>query len=133
MVEKEIFIPQNITELYDKMVSEQFTGQLSMEGDWLIWRLPNSIIIKVAFSELYPEAYLAVCFCMDGKKELQCTHWHPQEEDIYGDLSEINSGSIFWVQRKKRGFMVPNVPEIMFKSEWERFSEKRKSKYIILS
>lgn len=130
-MDHEIFIPHNANELYEKMIREQFTGQLSLEDDHLIWKLPNGITIKVTFSTLFPEAYLGTC-CLDGKKEIPLAHWHPMIEDVYRDLSEINNGQIFWVKRKKKGFLTNNFPVIMYKKEWENLNEKRKGKYIIL-
>ena len=51
---EEIFIPHNSNELYEKMVKEQFPGELSLEKDWLVWKLPNGITVKVSFDTLHP-------------------------------------------------------------------------------
>lgn len=130
---EEIFIPHNNNELYEKMISEQFPGELSLEKNWLVWKLPYGVSVEVAFHDLYPETYLGTYYYYgNGKKKFPLTHWHPYIEDVYNDLSEIASGKIFWVKRKrkmKRLFSL-DLPIIMDKDEWEKFSEKKKSKYI---
>lgn len=130
---EEIFIPHNNNELYEKMTSEQFTGQLALREVWLVWKLPNGIIVKIAFDTLHPETYLGTYYCPDGKTEFPLTHWHPYIEEVYEDLSEINSGQTFWVKKKRKlsRLIFPDHPLIMFQNEWEKFSEKKKSRYIM--
>ena len=130
---EEIFIPHNKNELYEKMIKERFPGELSLETekDWLVWKLPNGITVEVSFDPLHPETYLGT-YCMIGKMQYQLAHWHPYIEDVYRDLSDIASGKIFWVRRKRkisRPFFL-DLPIIMDKDEWEKFSEKKKSKYV---
>lgn len=128
---EEIFIPHNNNELYEKMIKEQFPGELSLEKYWLVWKLPNGITVKVAFSDPLPETYLGTYYG-EGKNKFPLTHWHPYIEDVYNDLSEIASGKIFWVKRKHK-ISLPfflDLPIIMFRDEWEKFSEKKKSKYV---
>ena len=128
---EEIFIPHNNNELYEKMISEQFSGELSLEKDWLVWKLPNDVTVKVLFDPLHPETYL-ITYYGEGKREFPLAHWHPYIEDVYRDLSDIASGKIFWVKRKRK-ISLPiflNLPIIMFRDEWEKFSEKKKNKYV---
>lgn len=127
-MENEIFIPHNVMELYEKMDSEHFTGLLEIEKDALIWKLPNGIVLKVFIEKLYGEGYIEV-HCPDYKKRAEGTHWHPTADEIYRDLCGINTGQTFWV-KKKKGFA---GPLIMDKCEWEKYSEKKKNKYVILS
>lgn len=128
---EEIFIPHNNNELYEKMISEQFPGQLSLEKYWLVWKLPNGICVEVAFHDLYPETYLGTYYG-EGKNKFSLAHWHPYIEDVYNDLSEIANGKVFWVKKKRKisRILYPNLPIIMDKDEWEKFSKKKKSKYI---
>ena len=98
---EKIFIPHNNNELYEKMISEQFPGELSLEKYWLVWKLPNGITVEVAFSNPLPETYLGT-YCMIGKMQYQLAHWHPYIEDVYRDLSDIASGKIFWVKKKSK-------------------------------
>lgn len=134
---KEPFLPHSITDLYEKMIEEEFTGQLSIEDDRLIWKLPNGITIKVAFHYVkskqggqFVEGYFETCYRND-KEEIPLTHWHPSHEEIYRDLYEINSGHTFWVLKKPL-FRKNPLPLIMEKSEWQKYSEKRRNKYIKL-
>lgn len=128
---EEIFIPHNNNELYEKMINEQFIGELSLEKGWLVWKLPNGITVEVAFSDPLPETYLGTYY-RDGNKKFPLTHWHPYIEDVYNDISEIASGKVFWVKkkRKKKHLFSPNLPIIMDIDEWEKFSEKKKNKYV---
>lgn len=130
---EENFIPHNNIELYEKMISEQFTGQMTLGEVWLVWKLPNGIIVKISFDPLHPETYLGTSYCPNGKLEIPLTHWHPYIEEVYRDLSEINSGQIFWVKKKRKlsRLICPDYPIIMFKNEWEKFSEKKKSRYVM--
>lgn len=128
---EEVFIPHNNNELYEKMIKEQFPGQLSLEKYWLVWKLSNGITVEVSFHPLLPETYL-VTYCMIGKMKYQLAHWHPYIEDVYNDLSDIASGKVFWVRRKRkinRPFFL-DLPIIMDKDEWEKLSEKKKHKYV---
>ncbi len=137
---EEIFIPHNNNELYEKMISEQFPGQLSLEKNRLVWKLPNGIAVEVFFDDPRPETYLGA-YCEEGKNKFQITHWHPYIEDVYRDLSDIANGKIFWVKRKRKiiRLIFPDIPIfmdlpiIMFRDEWEKFSEKKKSKYTVCS
>lgn len=125
----DVFIPYSASELYEKMTSDQFTGKISVENDNLIWMLPNGITLKIIVDNQPQEGYIAVYY-KDDKRKAQLTHWHPMEDEIYRDLYDINTGQIFWV-KKKRCFFKEH-PLFMDKSEWERYSEKRKSKYVVL-
>lgn len=129
-MESHIFIPHSVDELYKKMINEKFIGQLSVQKDWLIWNLPNKIIIKIALDCNPLREGCIDTYYFDDKKEYNLTHWHPMEEEVYKDLMEINVGQVFWVKKKKSIFR--NPPLIMDKSKWETFSEKKRRKYIIL-
>lgn len=130
---EEVFIPHNNNELYDKMIKEQFPGELALEieKDWLVWKLPNGITVKVSFDPLHPETYL-ITYYGEGKRNFPLAHWHPYIEDVYNDLSEIASGKVFWVKRKRKisRLFFLDLPIILDKDEWEKFSEKKKSKYV---
>ncbi|MDE6747527.1 MAG: hypothetical protein K2K21_00465 [Lachnospiraceae bacterium] len=130
---KEVFIPHNNNELYEKMINEHFPGELSLENVWMVWKLPNGITVKVSFDPLHPETYL-ITYYGEGKREFPLAHWHPYIEDVYRDLSDIASGKIFWVKRKRKmiHLIFPDLPIIMFRDEWEKFSEKKKRKYIFI-
>ena len=128
-LDSDIFIPHNVTELYEKMISEHFAGQLEIESGLLVWTLPNGIVIKTIVENQPQEGYILVCY-WNGKRETGLTHWHPMEDEIYKDLYDINIGQIFWVKKKRTFFT--SSPLFMHKSIWEKFSDKRKNKYIIL-
>lgn len=125
-----VFIPHSVMGLYEKMVYEQFMGEVSREEDQLVWRLPNGIIVKAAPDDQYPEWYIATSY-LDCGREIPLTHWHPAEEDVYRDLYGINTGQIFWVVRKK-SFFSKKAPMIMEREEWQKYSDRHKSRYIVL-
>lgn len=128
-MKSDIFIPHSITELYEKMLSEQFAGQLEIERSILVWTLPNGIVIKTIVDNQPQEGYISVCY-RNGKREIELTHWHPMEDEIFKELNDMNRGQIIWVKRKRTFFT--GYPFYIEKSVWENFSEKRKNKYIIL-
>lgn len=128
-MENNIFIPHNAIELYEKMISEQFTGQIKVENGNLIWTLPNGIVLDVIVDNQPQEGYIGVCY-PEGKRGAQLMHWHPMEDEIYGDLWDINTGQIFWVKKKRT--ILWRHPLLMDRRVWEKYSEKRKNKYIVL-
>lgn len=126
------FIPESINELYKKMTDDGFTGELSIEDDWLIWKLPNRIIIKTALNNHPGEGYIEISY-FNGKKESSLTHWHPFEDEIYKDLLDINSGQTFWVRKKSNIFNYSFRSIITIdKCYWDKLSEKRRNKYDIV-
>lgn len=130
-MEKDIFIPHNVEELYEKMICGNFAGKLLTKDDWLIWQLPNGITVKVAIDERMLEGYIDTSYHCDGKEYL-LAHWHPVEDEIYTDLLKIESGQTFWVKKKKSIFNSNSLPIIMDKTEWEAFQERQKNKYTML-
>lgn len=118
-----------LTELYQKMIAENFIGQLSLNNDWLIWKLSDTVILKITID--IHEGYIAV-YSFDGKTEKPLTHWHPETEEIYDDLLKINIGDMFWVSRKKSIFYPFPLVLSIEKKDWENFSEKRKKQYAII-
>lgn len=130
-MENSIFIPHNTKELYDKMLAEQFVGEISVEKDMIIWKLPNSIILTIFVLNIPPdEGYIGTSYPY-GKKELILAHWHPATDEIYNDLLAINTGQTLWIV-KKRKIDFRNSPRIIERKEWETFSERKKSRYEIL-
>ena len=120
---------QALTELYQKMTDENFIGQLSLDDDWLIWKLSDTVILKITIE--FHEGYVAV-YSVEDKTEKPLTHWHPEIEEIYDDLLKVNTGDVFWVIRKKSFFYpYPSVLS-MEKREWESLSDKRKKQYTII-
>lgn len=99
-MKSDIFIPHSITELYEKMLSEQFAGQLEIERSILVWTLPNGIVIKTIVDNQPQEGYISVCY-RNGKREIELTHWHPMEDEIFKELNDMNRGQIIWVKRKR--------------------------------
>lgn len=123
-------IKQSMVALYKKMIDEHFAGQCALHDGWLIWKLPNGVILKTTMNIPPYEGYIAAYY-FDGKKENVLTHWHPMVEEIYDDLFQIHTGDIFWVIQRKS--ISKNLPLIMDKREWERFSDKKRRKYSVLS
>lgn len=129
-MEKDTFIPRSVEDLYEKMIRGNFTGKLLIKDDWLIWRLPGGITVKVAVDERLPEGYVATSY--DDGKEYPLAHWHPAEEDIYNDLLKMENGETFWVKKKKSIFNRRCLPVIMDKNEWEALNERQKSRYTVM-
>ena len=129
-MEYEVFIPHSVAELYEKMIGEQFTGQIEIKSDSLIWTLDSGIVLEIVVDNQPQEGYIGVN-CLDYKKRItQLAHWHPMEYEIYRDLWDINTGRTFWVKKKRS--ILWRYPLIMDRCVWEGYSEKRKSKYVIL-
>lgn len=128
-MQNEIYIPQNVEDLYNRMITENFIGEISFENEWLTWTLPNGIVIGVAVNNQQHEGYIDTKY-FDGQKNITLTHWHPMEDEIYSDLSAINDGEAFWIVKKKS--VLKSLPQIIDKSEWQRLDEKSKCKFTIL-
>lgn len=127
--ERDKYIEAYLTELYDNMTKESFLGQRSLDRGWLIWKLPNEMVIKTTINIPPLEGYIVVYY-FNGITEISLTHWHPAIEDVYEDLQKINIGDVFWIIKKKSLFKT--LPMIIEKSRWERFSERKRNKYTIL-
>ena len=125
-----VFIPLNEKDLYEKMVKEKFIGQLSFDENLLLWSLPNGITINIVINNQPHEGYIDTYYTINGKK-CSLTHWHPMEDEIYQDLTDINNGQTFWII-KKRKFIFEPLPIIIEKEEYKSFSEKKKKRYFIL-
>lgn len=132
---EDVFIPQDVKDLYEKLKSEDLQGELSKEGNLLIWKLPNNIILKITVNNIQRngkitirEGYIGTSYLKNGR-ELILTHWHPAEDEIYPDLMDIKNGQTIWVKRKS---ILGEAIIIMDKKEYESFSDKKKSKYSIL-
>ncbi|MBQ7132383.1 MAG: hypothetical protein IJO29_07395 [Oscillospiraceae bacterium] len=121
---------QKMCEIYEKMLSENFTGQLSYEDGWIIWKMPNDIIIKSTINIPPGEGYICAYY-FDGKKENALTHWHPEVDEIYEDLMKINCGEIFWISTRRKS-RANRLPVMFEKYEWDELSEDIKNMYIIL-
>lgn len=124
-MESDIFIPDNITELYEKMIANKFQGQLSIENDWITWKLPNNVTFKIAVNNQPHEGYIEVLY-----NDKNITHWHPMEDEIYKDLFDINTGQLLLIKKRKSFLTTPLM--LIHKNDWEKLSLKRKNKYIVL-
>ena len=100
------FIPSSMEELYEALRRQNPPGELSLEGDVILWRLPNGVSLWVCFD------------------------WHPAEEEIFADLLDICQGKTFWVRKKRALWEAP--PLIMEREHWERLSQRQREKYEIL-
>ncbi len=132
----ETFIPKDIDDLYEKLKTENLQGTLSKEGECLIWKLPNSIILKIFVNDIrskrgtsFREGYIGTYYLKNGREQ-NLTHWHPQDDEIYPDLMDINNGQTIWV-RKKSIFGESII--IMDKKEYEAINHKKKDQYRILA
>lgn len=130
-----VFIPQDIEDLYEKLKSEDLQGELSKEDGLLIWKLPNQIILKISVNNMewkgkttIREGYIGTSYLKNGREQI-LTHWHPMADEIYPDLMDIKNGQTIWV--KKQSIWGEQII-IMDKKEYESFSDKKKSRYMIL-
>lgn len=55
----DIFIPKDIEDLHEKLKTENLQGRLSREGESLIWKLPNNIILKIFVNDIKSEGKLS--------------------------------------------------------------------------
>lgn len=124
-----------VEDLFEKLKSENLQGELYKEGDWIIWKLPNDIILKITVNNILwngepsiREGYIATYYLKDGK-ERALTHWHPTEDEIYPDLMDIKNGQTIWVKRKS---IWGEQIIIMDKKEYETLSDKKKQSVTIM-
>lgn len=127
-MEQSSYIPRDTDELYEKLKTEDLQGELSVEGELLIWRLPNGICLKIAVNNQPHEGYIDTYYLKDGREQA-LTHWHPMEDEIYRDLLDIRDGQTFWI--RKRSLFSDQII-IMDKNEYERLSDREREKCIIL-
>lgn len=120
---------RDIDEVYEALLKENVKGELKKEKDFLVWTLPNQIIIEIALNLPY-EGYIGTAYIINGKR-WELAHWHPQVDEMYNDLLDIQNGNTIWVTRKNM-FGKKSVPIIMEKRDYEAMSDKRKSRYSIL-
>ena len=122
------FIPRDMEELYWALKKENLKGELEMKDGWLIWRLPNNIILKISIWNPPHEGYIDTYYLENGR-EKPLTHWHPMDEELYADLMDINNGWTIWV--KKKTLFGENII-IMDRVKYEAMSEKEKRKLSLL-
>lgn len=115
------FIPRSMEELYERLCGEGPPGELALKGDVILWRLPNGVTVWACFDAI------ATVWTDSRGRERQLTHWHPGEEEIFGDLLDICRGRIFWVRKKRSLFGAP--PLLMERERWDRYSERKKRRY----
>ncbi len=126
---KQIFIPKNIDDLYMEMQKNSFKGKVSFDGEWITWELDNGIRIGIGFNEPIHEGYIDTRYIRNNK-EIELTHWHPEYDEIYKDLSDVNAGQIIWVV--KRTLFGNSLPIIMDLCEYEKMKERKREKYQVI-
>lgn len=119
------FVPRSMEELYEALRRQNPAGELALKEDVLLWRLPNGIRLWVCFETI------ATAWTDRRGRERPLTHWHPPEEEIFGDLLDICQGRTFWVRKKRSLFQAP--PLIMERETWGRYSERKKRRYEVLT
>lgn len=124
------FIPRGIEELYEALRRQNPAGELALQEDTILWRLPNGVALWVCLEGDCREGIIATAWTDSRGRERPLTHWHPVGEEIFGDLLDICQGRTFWVRKKRALFEPP--PLIMERERWERLSERSRQKYEIL-
>lgn len=124
------FIPHSIEELYKRLCDERPPGELALEQGELVWRLPHGVTVRVWLLEKYPEGYIGTSWQNSRGLVRELAHWHPAEDEIFGDLLDICQGRTFWVRKKRSLFEAP--PLLMERERWERYSERKKQSYEVL-
>lgn len=118
------FVPRSMEELYEALRRQNPPGELSLQGDAIVWRLPNGVSLWACFDTI------ATAWTDSRGRERPLTHWHPAEEEIFADLLDICQGKTFWV-RKKRALWEA-LPLIMEREHWEALSQRQRGKYEVL-
>lgn len=118
-----------LAELCQKILDEQFRGQITRHDDRIEWELPNGIIYKIYLNLVMQEGYIEACYLKENQEKF-LTHWHPDIDELYKDLISINTGNVFWVVKKKRFFK--DSPIMMEKQQWDMLSDKKRKHYIVL-
>ena len=119
----------------DSLVSVLLTiphlkGSLSVvSDDSFEWTLPSGVCMTIVLSEIVNrkgEVSIRQWDVFPRYEDAVCQQWHTEEEDIFSDIVLINYGRMFWVKDRK-GRVV-----LMSKYDYDRMSEKSRSKYQIL-
>ncbi|MBR6484385.1 MAG: hypothetical protein IKT14_05145 [Clostridiales bacterium] len=119
-------------ELYKDMKAlPGIKGEISKEGeDAIFWKLPNGIIIELYLNSNMNEWYFATAYEKDGKN-IPLTHWHPDCDEVFEDIMDICEGGTFWAVKTDM-FGKEKPPYIFEQKEFDKLSDKEKSKYRIL-
>ena len=121
-----------VSELIDVMQSvPELKGKIYGSGEESFkWELPNGIILTGTPNAASHDWNVAVSYQHDGK-EVQLTHFHSDEDDIFEDLIDFQFGRKFFVTRTNL-FGKKTLPKMLDKSIYDKMNDKRKAKYSIL-
>lgn len=123
----DLFIPKDTAHLFERMKRDNLLGVLSFDDDQIRWALPNNVILYININTVFSEGYIGTGYLENGK-EKALTHWHPDIDEVYSDLLDINCGNIIWAMKKTKY----SLPIIFDKKEFDKLSDRKKSKYKII-
>lgn len=135
---EETFIPESTSELYQKMISDTFRGNLNYSEDSIIWNVSSEFILKVCINKIrrrddsyWIEGYIEIYFVGNDGREEYITHYHPAGEEIYNELCKINDGTYIFIRKKNT--ISGELKSIISQNEYnpQKYKNTRFTKYDI--
>lgn len=123
------FIPKTNEELIKKMDENKFKGTYHIEQNIIIWNISNEVFLEIILNNQSNEGYIAYN-CKINNKELNITHDHPEMEELYELLEDLNKETNTLVIKKT---IFGKLPKLYF-GKIDKFDEsniKNNNKYEI--
>lgn len=122
---EETFIPESTSELYQKMISDTFRGNLNYSEDCIIWNVYSEFILKVCINKIirrddsyWIEGYIEIYFVGNDGREEYITHYHPAGEEIYIIIGKTFSNPCkYWLCSTLRSLSTQLLHKTYFKSK----------------
>lgn len=93
-----LFQPQNTAELYELMkITPDLCGEFTLQNDTIFWDITDSI------SAVIYDRFISLS--VTGEKFANYSdHWHPEVDEMYGEVCSIGRrGNIIVASKKARG------------------------------
>lgn len=121
-----------VSELVRVMQSvPELMGKIYGSGEeYFKWELPNGILLTGHPNAALHDWHVIVSYQKDGK-EVQFTHMHSDEDNIFEVLIDFQVGRTFFVT-KTNIFGQKTRPKMVDKVSYDRMSDRRKARYSIL-
>lgn len=132
------FIPESASELYQKMISGTFRGNLNYGEDCIIWNVSSKFILKVYINRIrrrddshWFEGFIEIYFVDSDDREEYITHYHPAGDEIYDELCKVNDGTYIFI--RKRNIISGELRSIISKNEYnpQKYKNTKFTKYDI--
>ncbi|MDE5557080.1 MAG: hypothetical protein K2J32_05210 [Ruminococcus sp.] len=94
-----MYIPENNEDLIKKCEDNNFRGTFSIENDIIIWKVTHNIVLNIILHNHDDEGYISIYYVDSKGRSYAYTHWHPENDEIFGDLQNINDNEIIVIRR----------------------------------